>query len=459
MEHQCPPSTICHAPPAMRINILDSMNMTFSNSIKAFERAKQLIPGGVNSPVRAFKSVQANPVFIQSAGGCRIRDIDGNDYIDFVASWGPLILGHARPEIVEAIQKAAGKGTSYGAPTLIENEMAELITAMVPSVEKVRMVNSGTEATMSALRLARGYTGRDLVVKFAGCYHGHADSFLIKAGSGAITLGLPDSPGVTKASAQNTLIAEYNNLTSAERLFKERGNEIAAVILEVVPGNMGVILPAPGFLEGLRKLTSAYGSLLIFDEVITGFRLSAGGAQQLFGIEPDLTTLGKIIGGGLPVGAYGGRAEIMNLLAPQGPVYQAGTLSGNPLAMAAGTAMLNILKNNPEIYVNLENKAGKLEAELRNNLLRHGIPGVINRIGSMMTLFFTEEQKVENFEQAMKSNTARYGSYFRKSLESGIYLAPSQFECLFVSDAHTDDDIDRFIEVNDRVLAGLAQSA
>ena len=430
--------------------------MNFSNSIKAFERAKQLIPGGVNSPVRAFKSVQADPVFIHSANGCRIRDIDGNEYLDFVASWGPLILGHARPEIVEAIQKAAERGTSYGAPTLIENEMAELITTMVPSVEKVRMVNSGTEATMSALRLARGYTSRDLVVKFAGCYHGHADSFLIKAGSGAITLGLPDSPGVTKASAQNTLIAEYNNLASVEQLFKERGNEIAAVILEVVPGNMGVVLPVPGFLEGLKKLTRSYGSLLIFDEVITGFRLSAGGAQQLLGIEPDLTTLGKIIGGGLPVGAYGGRAEIMDLLAPQGPVYQAGTLSGNPLAMAAGTVMLSILKNNPKIYIDLENKAAKLEAELKKNLLRHGIPGVINRIGSMMTLFFTEEQKVENFEQAMKSDTARYGDYFRKSLENGIYLAPSQFECLFVSDAHSDKDIDRFIEANDRVMAGLA---
>lgn len=431
------------------------MNTNFSNSIQAFGRAQQLIPGGVNSPVRAFKSVQADPVFIESAAGCRIRDIDGNDYIDFVSSWGPLILGHARPEIVEAIQKAAEKGTSYGAPTLIENEMAELITTMIPSVEKVRMVNSGTEATMSALRLARGYTGRDLVVKFAGCYHGHADSFLIKAGSGAITLGLPDSPGVTKASAQNTLVAEYNDLASAERLFKERGNEIAAVILEVVPGNMGVVLPAPGFLEGLRKLTNAHGSLLIFDEVITGFRLSEGGAQQIYGIDPDLTTLGKIIGGGLPVGAYGGREEIMNLLAPRGPVYQAGTLSGNPLAMAAGTAMLTILKKNPDIYVNLENKAARLEAGMKNNLLKHGIPGVINRIGSMMTLFFTEEQKVENFEQAMKSNTARYGSYFRKSLKNGIYLAPSQFECLFVSDAHTNDDIDRFIEVNDRVLDGL----
>jgi len=431
--------------------------MNFSNSIKAFQTAKQLIPGGVNSPVRAFKSVQADPVFVQSAKGCKIRDIDGNEYIDFVASWGPLILGHARPEIVEAVQKAAEKGTSYGAPTLIENEMAELITTMVPSIEKVRMVNSGTEATMSALRLARGYTGRDLVVKFAGCYHGHADSFLIKAGSGAITLGLPDSPGVTKASAQDTLIAEYNNLNSVEQLFTERGHEIAAVILEVVPGNMGVILPVPGFIEGLRKLTRSYGSLLIFDEVITGFRLSAGGAQQRLGIEPDLTTLGKIIGGGLPVGAYGGRAEIMNLLAPEGPVYQAGTLSGNPLAMAAGTVMLRILKNNPAIYASLESKAARLETGMRENLLKSGIPGVINRIGSMMTLFFTEEQKVDHFDRAMKSDTIRYGDYFRKSLDRGIYLAPSQFECLFVSDAHTDEDIERFIEINGQVMARLNQ--
>lgn len=429
--------------------------MNHNNSIKAFQQARQLIPGGVNSPVRAFKSVQADPVFIQSAKGSRIRDIDGNEYMDFVASWGPLILGHAHPQIIEAIQQAAEKGTSYGAPTLIENEMAGLITSMVPSVKKIRMVNSGTEATMSALRLARGYTGRDLVVKFAGCYHGHADSFLIKAGSGAITLGLPDSPGVTKASAQNTLIAEYNNLKSVEQLFKERGNEIAAVILEAVPGNMGVVLPAPGFLEGLRKLTRSHGSLLIFDEVITGFRLSAGGAQQCFGIESDLTTMGKIIGGGLPVGAYGGRTEIMDMLAPEGPVYQAGTLSGNPLAMAAGTAMLRILKNNPEIYSGLEHKAARLEAGLKANLLEYGIPGVINRIGSMMTLFFTEEEKVENFEQAMKSDTVRYGKYFRESLEQGIYLAPSQFECMFVSAAHTDEDIDQFINTSKKVMAVL----
>lgn len=425
------------------------------NSIAAFDKAKKLIPGGVNSPVRAFKSVQADPIFIAKAKGAKVWDIDGNEYLDFVASWGPLILGHANDAIVKAVHEAAERGTSYGAPTLIENEMAELITSMVPSVEKVRMVNSGTEATMSALRLARGFTGKDLVVKFAGCYHGHADSFLIKAGSGAITLGLPDSPGVTKATAQDTLTAEYNNLESVEKLFAERGDEIAAIILEAVAGNMGVVLPEEGFLKGLKKICQKHGALLIFDEVITGFRLAPGGAQERFGVEPDLTTLGKIIGGGLPVGAYGGRAEIMDKLAPEGSVYQAGTLSGNPLAMAAGTVMLSTLKNNPSIYEGLERKAATLEAGLKANLENTGIPGVINRIGSMMTLFFTEEKMVNSFDQAMKSNTIRYATYFKKSLESGIYLAPSQFECLFVSDAHTDDDIARIIDANKQALKSL----
>ena len=429
--------------------------MNYKNSIQAFNEAKKLIPGGVNSPVRAFKSVQADPVFIKKAKGARIWDIDDHEYIDFVASWGPLILGHAHEEIVEAIKEATEKGTSYGAPTLAETEMAELITSMVPSVEKVRMVNSGTEATMSALRLARGFTGRDLVVKFAGCYHGHADSFLIKAGSGAITLGLPDSPGVTKAAAQNTLTAEYNNLQSVEQLFEARGNEIAAVILEPVAGNMGVVLPEPGFLQGLRTLTQKYGSLLIFDEVITGFRLAPGGAQERFGITPDLTTLGKIIGGGLPVGAYGGKAEIMNQLAPEGPVYQAGTLSGNPLAMAAGKVMLKTLNENPDIYSELERKAAKLEKGLRDNLNKTGVPGIINRIGSMMTLFFTQETEVKSFDQAMTSDTGCYARYFKKSLESGIYLAPSQFECLFVSDAHTDADIDCIIAASENALKSL----
>lgn len=429
--------------------------MNYSKSIAAFSEAKNLIPGGVNSPVRAFKSVQADPLFIARAKGCRIWDIDGNELIDFVASWGPLILGHANPAIVEAVQKAAELGTSYGAPTLIETEMARLITQMVPTVEKVRMVNSGTEATMSALRLARGYTKRDLVIKFAGCYHGHADSFLIKAGSGAITLGLPDSPGVTKASAQTTLTAEYNNLESVEKLFAEYSEQIAAVIVEPVAGNMGCVLPEQDFLKGLREMTRRNGALLIFDEVITGFRLAAGGAQQYYGIEPDLTTLGKIIGGGLPVGAYGGRKEIMNLLAPEGPVYQAGTLSGNPLAMAAGTVMLRTLKDNPSIYTELERKGAKVEAGLTAGLEAAGIPAVINRVGSMMTLFFTEEKEVKSFDQAMKSNAPRYAQFFRKSLESGIYLGPSQYECFFVSDAHTDADLDYMIEAGAKAMKSL----
>lgn len=429
--------------------------MTYTNSIKAFQEAKQLIPGGVNSPVRAFKSVDADPIFIQKAKGSHVWDIDGNEYIDFVSSWGPLILGHANPAIVKAVQEAAELGTSYGAPTLIETEMAELITQMIPSVDKVRMVNSGTEATMSALRLARGYTKREMVVKFAGCYHGHADSFLIKAGSGAITLGLPDSPGVTKASAQNTLTAEYNNLESVQQLFEQHGENIAAIILEPVAGNMGVVLPEKGFLQGLRDITTQYGSLLIFDEVITGFRLSSGGAQKRFNVLPDLTTLGKIIGGGLPVGAYGGKKEIMDMLAPEGPVYQAGTLSGNPLAMAAGTVMLRTLNDNPAIYEELERKAVLVQAGIESNLQEAGIPGIVNRIGSMMTLFFTEEKEVKSFDQAMKSNTSRYANFFKKSLESGIYQAPSQFECLFISDAHTDEELQTMLAANLEALKSL----
>jgi len=429
--------------------------MNYTKSIAAFKEAQQLIPGGVNSPVRAFKSVNADPLFIDKAKGANVWDIDGNKYIDFVSSWGPLILGHANPAIVEAVQKAAELGTSYGAPTLIETEMAQLITEMMPSVDKVRMVNSGTEATMSALRLARGYTKRDLVVKFAGCYHGHADAFLIKAGSGAITLGLPDSPGVTKASAQNTLTAEYNNLESVKQLFEARGEEIAAVILEPVAGNMGCVLPDLEFLKGVRAITEQYGALLIFDEVITGFRLSAGGAQKRFGIMPDLTTLGKIIGGGLPVGAYGGRKDIMDMLAPNGPVYQAGTLSGNPLAMAAGTVMLHTLNNNPSIYDELERKGAKVEAGLKAALENNSISGVINRIGSMMTMFFTEEKEVKSFDQAMKSNAPRYAQFFKKSLEAGIYLGPSQYECFFVCDAHTDADLDYMLEAADKAMKSL----
>lgn len=426
--------------------------MNHKNSQEAFAQAVKVIPGGVNSPVRAFKSVGINPVLIDSAKGSRIKDIDGNEYIDFVASWGPLILGHANDIILKAINNAAQKGTSFGAPTLIETEMAELIVKMVPSVEKVRMVNSGTEATMSALRLARGFTKRDIIVKFTGNYHGHADSFLIKAGSGAITLGLPDSPGVTSATAKDTLVADYNNLESVEKLFAEHGNNIAAIIVEPVAGNMGVVVPQKGFLEGLRKIADQYGSLLIFDEVITGFRLAKGGAQEFYGVMPDITTLGKIIGGGLPVGAYGGRKEIMDMLAPIGPVYQAGTLSGNPLAMAAGLAMLTTIKETPNFHAELERKAARLEAGLKANLKATGTNGVVNRVGSMMTLFFTDNQTVISFDEAMKSDTKKYAQYFRDSLEAGIYLAPSQFEAMFVSAAHTDEEIDTCIAASLKAL-------
>lgn len=422
--------------------------MNTQNSISAFQKANEIIPGGVNSPVRAFKSVGGNPLFIKEGKGCRVTDIDGNEYIDFVASWGPLILGHAYPPIVEAIQQAAVKGTSYGAPTLAETEMAELITSMFPSVEMVRMVNSGTEATMSAIRLARGYTKRSKILKFAGCYHGHGDSFLIKAGSGAVTLGLPDSPGVTESIAKDTLNAEYNNLASVEALFAACGNEIAAIIVEPVAGNMGVVLPEKGFLEGLREIATKNGALLIFDEVITGFRLAKGGAQEYFNVLPDLTTMGKIIGGGLPVGAYGGRKEIMSMLAPLGPVYQAGTLSGNPLAMAAGIAMLKTLNGTPIFYADLEAKAARLEAGLKKNLELSGQKGIINRVGSMMTLFFTDLAEVKTFEQVMQSDKDKYARYFHLCLQAGVYLGPSQFEAFFVSAAHTNEDIDRVIELS-----------
>lgn len=422
--------------------------MDYTKSIEAFNRAQDSIPGGVNSPVRAFKSVDMNPVFIDRAKGTRVTDIDGNQYIDFVASWGPLIFGHAHDSILKAINEAAVKGTSYGAPTEYETEMAELIVKMVPSIEKVRMVNSGTEATMSAIRLARGYTQRDGILKFAGNYHGHGDSFLIKAGSGAITLGLPDSPGVTKGNAKDTLIADYNNLDSVKEVFVEKGNEIAAIIVEPVSGNMGVVPPTKGFLEGLRSIADEYGALLIFDEVITGFRLAKGGAQEYFNVMPDLTTLGKIIGGGLPVGAYGGRKEIMDMLAPEGPVYQAGTLSGNPLAMAAGITMLKLIDETPDFYSELERKAVMLEEGFKKNLQEAGVKGLVNRVGSMMTMFFTDEEKVSSLDEAMKSDTEKYANYFKMSLANGIYIAPSQFECLFVSYAHTNQDIEAILSAN-----------
>jgi len=431
--------------------------MNFNHSIAAFERAQKCIPGGVNSPVRAFKSVGLNPVFVKKAKGTTITDLDGNQYIDCLASWGPMLFGHAHERILKAISEAAEKGTSFGAPSEYETEMAERIIRMVPSIEMVRMVSSGTEATMSAIRLARGYTGREAFVKFAGNYHGHGDSFLIKAGSGAMTLGIPNSPGITKGTAKDTLMAEYNNLASVELLFQEKGSEIAAVILEPVAGNMGVVAPTKAFLQGLRDLCTKHGALLIFDEVITGFRLAKGGAQEYFGILPDLTTLGKIIGGGLPVGAYGGRKEIMEMMAPIGPVYQAGTLSGNPLAMAAGIAMLTMIEEQTDLYQEMESKAARLEEGIRKNLAATGVKGVLNRVGSMMTLFFTVAPQVTNLEEAMTSDTERYADYFKLSLESGIYLAPSQFECLFISYAHPDEEIDLMIAANLQALKAIGR--
>ncbi len=429
--------------------------MNNNNSKNAFQSAQEVIPGGVNSPVRAFKSVGIAPIFVEKAKGTTVWDIDGNEYTDFVASWGPLILGHAHDEVLEAVANAAAKGTSYGAPTLIETEMAQQIVKMVPSIEKVRMVNSGTEATMSAIRLARGYTKRELIIKFAGCYHGHGDSFLIKAGSGAITLGLPDSPGVTKSTAKDTLTADYNNLESVQELFDKHKDEIAAVIVEPVAGNMGVVPPAEGFLQGLRDITKENGALLIFDEVITGFRLAKGGAQEYFNVMPDLTTMGKIIGGGLPVGAYGGRKEIMDMLAPIGPVYQAGTLSGNPLAMAAGLTALKKLDETPNAYEDLERKAAFVEAGLRQNAEDSGMNVVLNRVGSMMTAFFTDSKQVASFEEAMTADTEKYASYFKQAVENGLYIAPSQFECLFISMAHSERDLEKLIKGNRKALEAI----
>ncbi len=404
-----------------------------------FEKAKKLIPGGVNSPVRAGKSVGVDPPFITSAKGALIQDADGNEYIDFVASWGPMILGHAHPEVVEAVKKSAEKGTSYGAPTESELTMAETIVQMVPSVERVRMVNSGTEATMSAIRLARGYTGRDKIVKFDGCYHGHSDCLLVSAGSGLATLGIPGSPGVPEDVAKHTLSLPYNNLQSVEEAFDRFGAEIACVIVEAVPGNMGMVIPDPSFLEGLRRITDSHGAILIFDEVITGFRLALGGAQEVLGITPDLTCFGKIIGGGLPVGAYGGKAEIMGRIAPDGDVYQAGTLSGNPLAMAAGLATLNILKReNP--YPALDQKCEALFGGLEKAARKAGVPVSINRMGSMGCLFFTPET-VTDFASAQKGNPAVFSRYYREMLDRGIYLAPSSFETTFLSTAHTEEMI------------------
>ncbi len=424
----------------------------YLKSTEAFKQAQQHIPGGVNSPVRSFKSVGCNPVFIKSANGCNITDIDQNTYIDYVGSWGPMILGHNRKEVANALINAIPQGTSYGAPTELETQMAELICQMVPSIESVRMVNSGTEATMSALRLARGYTRRNKIIKFEGCYHGHGDSFLIQAGSGALTFGEPNSPGVTKGTANDTLLAEFNNIDSVHNLFKKFGDDIAGVIIEPVTGNMGVVAPDEKFLQNIRILCSAYGSLLIFDEVMTGFRLGKAGAQSLYSVEPDITTLGKIIGGGLPVGAYGGKKEIMDCLAPKGPIYQAGTLSGNPLAMTAGFATLSIINQDPDFYTKLEEKSQRLENGIRKNLQDLGVKAVFNRVGSMFTLFFSEKDEINSFADVCTSNTEKYAAFFKFSLDNGIYLAPSQYEAGFVSIAHTNDDIDKTIAANRAAL-------
>lgn len=416
-----------------------------------FARATQYIPGGVNSPVRAFRSVGLNPLYIDHGRGAHIFDVDGNEYIDFISSWGPLLLGHAHPKIQEAITRELSRGTSYGACNAREVEMAELIcTKFFPSMERVRMVNSGTEATMSAIRLARGVTGREKILKFEGCYHGHADSFLISAGSGLATFGQTSSAGVTKHTAEDTLVAQYNDLSSVETLLQQYPDQIAAVILEPIMGNMGLIPPQPGFLSGLRQLTEQHGILLIFDEVISGFRAARGGAQELYGIRPDLTCLGKIIGGGLPVGAFGGRAELMERLAPMGDVYQAGTLSGNPLALAAGIAMLTELAE-PTFYDRLEQRAQLFEGLLRPILDRYADRLSYNRVGSLSTIFFRPGGVASNAE-AKTADTATYARYFRGMLERGIYLPPSQFECLFLSMAHTDEDFARTAAALEEVL-------
>jgi len=407
--------------------------MIHSKSEAAFARAQKVIPGGVNSPVRAFRGVGGNPPFIARGEGSHIFDIDGNQYIDYVGSWGPLLLGHRHPAIVDAVRQALETGTSFGAPTERESDLAEAIRDAVPSMEMVRLVNSGTEATMSAIRVARGFTHRDLTVKFEGCYHGHVDSLLVKAGSGLATLGIADTQGVPKGFTDTTLPLPFNSVDAVEAAFRANGDRIAAVIVEPVVGNMGCVPPQPGFLEALREITARYGALLILDEVMTGFRVAFGGAQARFGIRPDLTTLGKVIGGGLPIGAYGGRADIMNCVAPLGPVYQAGTLSGNPLAVAAGLAMLRYLKTHPEVYDQLEAKSAAIAGAAPSGV-------IVNRVGAMFTWFFTD-QPVTDWESAKRADTAKFAAFHRRMLDQGIYLPPSQFEAAFVSAAHTAEDI------------------
>lgn len=432
------------------------MSLNYNKSKAAYEAANKVIPGGVNSPVRAFRAVGDYPIFIESGQGAHVTDIDGNELIDFICSWGPLIFGHNDPVVQEAVMSAVQKGTTFGMPTEIETLMAEKIVELIPSIEKVRMVSSGTEATMSALRLARGYTGRDKIVKCGGCYHGHADHLLIQAGSGALTFGVPSSPGVPENIAHETLTATYNDIDSFKALFAEYQNEIAAVIIEPIPGNMGLILPEEGFLEALRELTKENGSLLIFDEVISGFRASLGGAQKRFGIMPDLTCLGKIIGGGLPVGAFGGRADIMDHLAPVGDVYQAGTLSGNPLAMKAGyTTLCELQKRNP--YADLDARAKRLKEGLAAAADAHGVRATINQVGSLLTVFFTD-RPVHTYADAQTSSVDQYRIFFQALLAEGIHLPPSQFECWFISTAHTDADIEKTIQAAEKAFAAVAKA-
>lgn len=430
------------------------MSLEHKKSQEIFNEAVKYIPGGVNSPVRAFRSVGLDPIFIERAKGSKIQDVDGNEYIDYICSWGPLILGHSNEEVLSGIDEIIRRGTSYGVPTEIEVKMAKLIVEAYPSIDMVRMVNSGTEATMSALRVARGYTGRNKIVKFEGCYHGHSDALLVKSGSGTITFGVPTSPGVPADTVKDTLVCTYNDLDSVREIFKEHGEDIAAVIVEPVGGNMGVVPGKKEFLQGLSDITKENGAVLIFDEVITGFRVAFGGAQQVYGIEPDMTCFGKIIGAGLPVGAYGGKQEIMNMVSPLGPVYQAGTLSGNPLAMFMGYKNLNILKDNPSVYEEIEKKAIKLEEGIKNNINKLGIKASVVRFKGMLCLFFAEG-KFESYDDVKNCDTELYSKYFKEMLERGILLPPAQFEGMFLSTAHTEEDVERTIKANYEALESI----
>jgi len=426
-----------------------------SQSQDLFEQAKKVMPGGVNSPVRAFQRVGGHPLFFQRGEGANLFDVDGNRYIDYIGSWGPMIVGHAHPQVLNAVQSALQNGFSFGAPTVLETEMAEKIISLMPSIEMVRMVSSGTEATMSAIRLARGFTGRDKIVKFEGCYHGHSDSLLVKAGSGALTLGEPDSLGVPASFAEHTLTVEFNNIEQITSLFAEAGEQIACIIVEPIAGNMSCVPPQPGFLEALRSLCDDHGSVLIFDEVMTGFRVALGGAQAVYNVKPDLTTLGKVIGGGMPVGAFGGREDIMSCIAPLGGVYQAGTLSGNPIAMSAGIATLELLQA-PGFFSNLTEATNNLMSGLRNAANTHNIPFTTNQVGGMFGFFFSEAETVTSFSQVMATDTERFNRFFHGMLDAGINFAPSPFESGFVSAAHTESDIDTTINAADKVMKSLS---